>query len=65
MRSVGMLKDEAPPQCKLSMSLQEALLTATLIIFLVLHVLAGALLQRADAAKGPSPKQDLMLQPYD
>ena len=60
-----MLKDEAPPRRRLPVSLQGALLAVTLIIFLLLHVLAAALLLGAGAANGPASSQDLTLQHFD
>jgi hypothetical protein len=60
-----MLTNETPSRRKLSTKPQEMLVATILIIFLLLHVLAGAVLQRAGPMDGPPSKQDLMLQPYD
>lgn len=57
--------NEVPSRRELSRQLQETLIATVLIIFFLLHVLAGAVLQRAGAVDGPSSKRDLTLQPYD
>jgi hypothetical protein len=65
LESTGMLTNKAPSRRKLSMKLQETLVATILIVFLLLHVTAGAVLKRAGAVDGPSLKQDLTSQPYD
>jgi len=64
-RSPPRLIDRARSNGELSGQLQGALVTTVLIIFLLLHVLAGAVMQRAGAGDGPPSTQDLSPQPYD
>lgn len=61
--------NEALSQRKLSMQLlaptEKALIAAILIVFLLLHILAGAVLRRADAGDGVTLEQDFGFQLYD
>jgi hypothetical protein len=55
---------EDPSRRKSAMA-QAALLAALLIMFLLLHVLAGTVLRRAGAPDRSPTIQDLTLKPYD
>jgi hypothetical protein len=60
----GMQASEDPFRRKSAMA-QATLVAALLVIFLLLHVLAGAVLQRAGAPDRSPSTQDLTLKPYD
>jgi len=64
-----MLTDEAPSRRKSSVQLpartEEMLVAAILILFLLLHVIAGAVLQHAGAADGELSERGVTLQLYD
>lgn len=59
-----MQASEDPFRRKSAMA-QATLVAALLVIFLLLHVLAGAVLQRAGAPDRSPSTQDLTLKPYD
>ena len=65
MESTGMQTNEDPLRRKLPATVQATLIAALLIIFLFLHVLAGAVLQRAGAPDGTHSKERTTLRPYD
>jgi hypothetical protein len=60
-----MLTNETSSRRKLSMRLQRALVATILVGFLLLHVLAGAVLQRTGTVDEPPIKQGLTFKPYD
>jgi hypothetical protein len=60
----GMQANEHPLRRK-SVTAQATLVAALLVIFLLLHVLAGSVLQRAGAPDRSPSTQDLTLKPYD
>jgi hypothetical protein len=64
MESTGVGATEDPCRRKPAWA-QATLVTALLVIFLLLHVLAGAVLQRASAPDRSPSTQDLTLKPYD
>lgn len=65
MRGIGMPHGEARRRRRFAMSLQAALLAAALIMFLLLHFLADAVVQRAVATDGSSSGPDSTRQRYD
>lgn len=60
----GMQASEDPFRRRSAMA-QATLVAALLVMFLLLHVLAGAVLQRAGAPDRSPSTQDLTLKPYD
>ncbi|BAM88966.1 hypothetical protein S58_29650 [Bradyrhizobium oligotrophicum S58] len=56
---------EIPPRRKPSITSQAALAAGILAVFLLLHVLAGAILQRTATTDGAQAKPASTLQPYD
>lgn len=64
MERTGMRPTEDSCRRK-SVRTQATLVTALLVIFLLLHILAGAVLQRAGAPDRSPSTQDLPLKRYD
>jgi hypothetical protein len=60
----GMQASEDPFRRKSAMA-QATLVAALLVMFLLLHVLGDAVVQRAGVSDRSSSTQDLTLKPYD